>query len=79
LAADGFDIAVTDVVDAAGTRSAGRKFFASVVDVTSPTSTRQFAADVRVNMAPVVALVNNAGIYPWKNLRGHPTITPGAR
>ena len=71
LAADGFDIAVADVVDAASTRSlveaAGRKFFAAIVDVTSPTSTRQFAADVRANMAPVVALVNNAGIYPWKS------------
>ena len=67
MAAGGFDIAVADIVDAAGTRSlveaAGRKFFAATVDVTSPTSTRQFAADVKVNMAPVVALVNNAGIY----------------
>jgi NAD(P)-dependent dehydrogenase (short-subunit alcohol dehydrogenase family) len=70
LAADGFDIAVADVVDAASTRSlveaAGRKFFAAIVDVTSPASTLQFAADVGANMAPVVALVNNAGIYPWK-------------
>jgi NAD(P)-dependent dehydrogenase (short-subunit alcohol dehydrogenase family) len=75
LAADGFDIAVADVVDAAGTRSlveaAGGKFFAAIVDTTSPTSTRQFAANVKANMAPVVALVNNAGVYPWKILRGH--------
>lgn len=71
LAADGFDIAVADVVDAAATRAlveaAGRKFFSAIVDVTSPTSTLQFAADVRASMPPVVALVNNAGIYPWKS------------
>jgi NAD(P)-dependent dehydrogenase (short-subunit alcohol dehydrogenase family) len=71
LAADGFDIAVADIVDAAATRTlveaAGRKFFSAIVDVTSPTSTQQFAADVSANMAPVVALVNNAGIYPWKS------------
>jgi NAD(P)-dependent dehydrogenase (short-subunit alcohol dehydrogenase family) len=71
LAADGFDIAVADVVDATATRAlveaAGRKFFSAIVDVTSPTSTLQFAADVSANMAPVVALVNNAGIYPWKS------------
>jgi len=38
LTADGFDIAVADVVDAAFTRSlveaAGRKFFSAIVDVT---------------------------------------------
>jgi len=64
-------IALADVVDTAGTRSlveaAGRKFFTAIIDVTSPTSTLQFATDVRANMAPVVALVNNAGIYPWKS------------
>jgi NAD(P)-dependent dehydrogenase (short-subunit alcohol dehydrogenase family) len=71
LAADGFDIAVADVVDAAATgalvEAAGRKFFSAIVDVTSPASTLQFAADVDANLAPVVALVNNAGIYPWKS------------
>lgn len=71
LATDGFDIAVADVVDAAATRSlveaAGRRFFSAIVDVTSPTSTVQFAADVAENLPPVVALVNNAGIYPWKS------------
>lgn len=71
LAADGFDIAVADVSDAAATRAlveaAGHKFFSAIVDVTSPTSTQQFAVDVAANMPPVVALVNNAGIYPWKS------------
>ncbi|WP_233874600.1 SDR family NAD(P)-dependent oxidoreductase [Paraburkholderia adhaesiva] len=71
LATDGFDIAVADVVEAAATRAlveaAGRKFFSAIVDVTSPDSTKQFAADVDANMPPIVALVNNAGIYPWKS------------
>jgi NAD(P)-dependent dehydrogenase (short-subunit alcohol dehydrogenase family) len=71
LAADGFDIAVADVVDAAATRALveakGRKFFSAIVDVTSPDSTQQFAADVAAALPPVVALVNNAGIYPWKS------------
>ncbi|MBI2749301.1 SDR family NAD(P)-dependent oxidoreductase [Xenophilus azovorans] len=71
LAADGFDIAVADVGDAAATRAlveaAGRKFYSAIVDVTSQTSTLQFAADVSANMPPVAALVNNAGIYPWRS------------
>lgn len=71
LAADGFDIAVADMVDAAATRAlveaAGRRFYSAIVDVTSPASTQQFAADVAANLPPVVALVNNAGIYPWKS------------
>lgn len=71
LAADGFDIAVADIADAAATKAIveaeGRKFFASIVDVTSPASTSQFASDVSANMPPVTALVNNAGIYPWKS------------
>lgn len=71
LATDGFDIAVADVVDAAATRAlveaTGRQFFSALVDVASPTSTLQFAADVGSHMPPVVALVNNAGIYPWKS------------
>ncbi len=71
LAADGFDIAVADVGDASATRALveakGRKFFSAIVDVTSPTSTQQFAADVAAVLSPVVALVNNAGIYPWKS------------
>ena len=71
LASDGFDIAVADVVDAAATRAlvdaAGRKFISAIVDVTSPTSTLQFAEDVSAHLQPVVALVNNAGIYPWKS------------
>ncbi|MDM0049993.1 SDR family NAD(P)-dependent oxidoreductase [Variovorax sp. J22R115] len=71
LAADGFDIAVADVVEASATKAlveaAGRKFFSSLVDVTSPESTLKFAADVGETLPPVVALVNNAGIYPWKS------------
>ena len=71
LAADGFDIAVADVVDAAATRqlvaAEGRKFFSAIVDVTSPESTQKFATEVAANMPPVAALVNNAGIYPWKS------------
>ena len=71
LAADGFDIAVADVGDSAATRAlveaAGRKFYSAIVDVTSQTSTLQFAADVSANMPPVAALVNNAGIYPWRS------------
>jgi 3-oxoacyl-[acyl-carrier protein] reductase/(S)-1-phenylethanol dehydrogenase len=71
LAADGFDIAVADVVEAGATRtlveSEGRRFFSSIVDVTSPESTQQFAADISEGMAPVTALVNNAGIYPWRS------------
>ena len=71
LAADGFEIAVADVVDATTTKglveATGRKFFSALVDVTSPESTLHFAADVAVDLPPVVALVNNAGIYPWKS------------
>lgn len=71
LAADGFDIAVADIADAAATKAIveaeGRKFFSAIVDVTSPASTSQFASDVSANMPPVTALVNNAGIYPWKS------------
>ncbi|PVZ83657.1 acetoacetyl-CoA reductase [Serratia sp. S1B] len=71
LAVDGFDIAVADVVDAAATRqlveAEGRKFFSAIVDVTSPESTQKFATEVAANMPPVAALVNNAGIYPWKS------------
>ena len=71
LAADGFDIAVADVVDAAATRqlveAEGRQFFSAIVDVTSPESTQKFATEVAANMPPVAALVNNAGIYPWKS------------
>lgn len=71
LAADGFDIAVADVADASATRTlveaAGRKFFAAVVDVTSAEATLKFAADVAAALPPVAALVNNAGIYPWKS------------
>ena len=71
LAADGFDIAVANVVDAAATRqlvaAEGRKFFSAIVDVTSPESTQKFATEVAANMPPVAALVNNAGIYPWKS------------
>lgn len=70
LAADGFDIAVADVVDAAATRALvldeGRHFFSAIVDVTSPEATQKFADDIQVEMPPVTALVNNAGIYPWK-------------
>ena len=71
LAADGFDIAVADVVDAAATRqlveAEGRQFFSAIVDVTSPESTQKFATEVAANMPPVAALVNNAGNYPWKS------------
>ena len=71
LAADGFDIAVADVVDAAATRqlveAEVRNFFSAIVDVTSPESTQKFATEVAANMPPVAALVNNAGIYPWKS------------
>jgi 3-oxoacyl-[acyl-carrier protein] reductase/(S)-1-phenylethanol dehydrogenase len=71
LASDGFDIAVADVGDAAATRALveaeGRRFFSSIVDVTSPTETLQFAAQVEQALGPVSALVNNAGIYPWKS------------
>ena len=71
LAADGFDIAVADVVDASATRqlveAEGRQFFSAIVDVTSPESTQKFATEVAANMPPVAALVNNAGIYPWKS------------
>ena len=71
LAADGFDIAVADVVDPAATRqlvgAQGRQFFSAIVDVTSPESTQKFATEVAANMPPVAALVNNAGIYPWKS------------
>jgi NAD(P)-dependent dehydrogenase (short-subunit alcohol dehydrogenase family) len=71
LAADGFDIAVADVADASATRAlveaAGRKFYAAVIDVTSAEATLKFAADVAAALPPVAALVNNAGIYPWKS------------
>jgi NAD(P)-dependent dehydrogenase (short-subunit alcohol dehydrogenase family) len=70
LAEDGFDIAVADLADASETRAiveaAGRSFFAAKVDVTSPESTLQYAADVAEALPPVTALINNAGIYPWK-------------
>ncbi len=52
-AADGFDIAVADVVEAEATRrlieAEGRKFFSAIVDVTSPDSTV-------AGMAPVTAV-----------------------
>lgn len=71
LAIDGFDIAVADVVEATVTRelveAEGRRFFSAIVDVTSPESTQQFALDVSTHMPIVTALVNNAGIYPWKS------------
>lgn len=74
LAADGFDIAVADMSDASATRALveaeGRKCYCAVVDVSSPASTQQFAKDVAANLGPVVALVNNAGIYPWKSFAG---------
>jgi NAD(P)-dependent dehydrogenase (short-subunit alcohol dehydrogenase family) len=57
--------------DAAATRALveakGRRFFSSIVDVTSPTETLQFAAQVEQALGPLSALVNNAGIYPWKS------------
>jgi 3-oxoacyl-[acyl-carrier protein] reductase/(S)-1-phenylethanol dehydrogenase len=71
LALDGFDIAVADVVDAAATRALveweGQRFLSSIVDVTSPADTSRFAAQVERELGPVTALVNNAGIYPWKS------------
>lgn len=71
LANDGFNIAVADVGDASVTKgiveAAARKFYAAKVDVTSPVSTHQFAAEVAEELPPVTALVNNAGIYPWKS------------
>ncbi|MCD0489876.1 SDR family oxidoreductase [Pedobacter sp. MC2016-14] len=71
LAQDGFDIAVADVVDADKTKAlveaAGRKFFAAIIDVTSPEATLSFAKQVQENLGNITALVNNAGIYPWKS------------
>ncbi|QJD93407.1 SDR family oxidoreductase [Duganella dendranthematis] len=71
LAADGFDIAVADMNDASTTRAlveaTGRKFYSAAVNVSSPESTLQFSADVAAHLGPVTALVNNAGIYPWKS------------
>lgn len=71
LAADGFDIAVADISDATETQkiveAAGRKFFSAVVDVTSEDDTLKFASDVADALPLVSALVNNAGIYPWKS------------
>jgi NAD(P)-dependent dehydrogenase (short-subunit alcohol dehydrogenase family) len=71
LAEDGFDIAVADVADASETRAlveaTGRRFASAVVDVTSPESTLAFAAQIAEALPPVTALVNNAGIYPWKS------------
>jgi NAD(P)-dependent dehydrogenase (short-subunit alcohol dehydrogenase family) len=73
LAADGFDIAVADVVETAATRAfveaEGKKFFSAIVDVTSPTSTAQFAVAVNEALGPAAAVVNNAGIYPWKSFQ----------
>jgi NAD(P)-dependent dehydrogenase (short-subunit alcohol dehydrogenase family) len=71
LATDGFDIAVADIGDASTTKALveaeGRKFFAAKVDITSQASTVVFAAEVEKALPPVTALVNNAGIYPWKS------------
>ena len=71
LAKDGFDIAVADVVEAVRTKelveAEGRKFFSSIVDVTSPEATKSFAAEVEKNLSSITALINNAGIYPWKS------------
>lgn len=71
LAKDGFDIAVADVVEAVKTKelveAEGRKFFSAIVDVTSPEATKSFAAKVEENLGTITALVNNAGIYPWKS------------
>jgi NAD(P)-dependent dehydrogenase (short-subunit alcohol dehydrogenase family) len=71
LAADGFDIAVADVGEAGATgalvEAEGRQFYSARVDVTSPSSTLEFAAAVEKSLPPVTALINNAGIYPWKS------------
>ncbi|WDF46076.1 SDR family oxidoreductase [Chryseobacterium sp. KACC 21268] len=71
LAKDGFDIAVADVVEAVQTKelveAEGAKFFSAVVDVTSPEATLAFAAQVQAKLGTITALVNNAGIYPWKS------------
>ncbi len=71
LAKDGFDIAVADVVEAVQTKELvegeGAKFFSAVVDVTSPEATLAFAAQVQEKLGTITALVNNAGIYPWKS------------
>lgn len=71
LAKDGFDIAVADVVEAVHTKELvereGAKFFSAVVDVTSPEATLAFAAQVKEKLGTITALVNNAGIYPWKS------------
>ena len=71
LAADGFDVAVADVDNAAATgalvEAEGRNFLSSIVDVASPAETLKFAQLVEEELGPVSALVNNAGIYPWKS------------
>jgi NAD(P)-dependent dehydrogenase (short-subunit alcohol dehydrogenase family) len=71
LAADGFDIAVADVVEATETRTiveaTGQKFFSSLIDVTSQESVNHFYETLINQMPPVSALINNAGIYPWKS------------
>jgi len=71
LASDGFDIAVADVVEANATKALveakGRQFFSAIVDVTAENSVNQFANDINSHMPPVTALINNAGIYPWKS------------
>jgi 3-oxoacyl-[acyl-carrier protein] reductase/(S)-1-phenylethanol dehydrogenase len=68
LAKDGFDIAVADIVEPNETRklveSQGKKFFSSIVDVTSEEATKDFAIQVKEEMGIVTALINNAGIYP---------------
>lgn len=71
LAADGFDIAVADVVEAIETKSiieaTGQKFYSSLVDVTSIKSINHFHDALIAQMPPVSALINNAGIYPWRS------------
>lgn len=71
LAKDGFDVAVADVVEAIKTKelveAEGRRFFSTIVDVTSFEATQAFALDVQKTLGNITALVNNAGIYTWKS------------
>lgn len=71
LAQDGADIALGDVADASETealiKETGRRSVKLKVDVSSPDSVRQCAADVQKDFGRCDILINNAGIYPYQS------------
>jgi (S)-1-phenylethanol dehydrogenase len=74
LAAEGANVAVLDIADAAGTvaeiQAAGAKGASFVIDVADPLQVSRAAAEVEAALGPVDILVNNVGIYPNQPVDG---------